>query len=315
MLPLRLPFNEEPDDTFCHAVDAFCIINTCETIERVKRRQYQIPVLSLELPATHDDFDSAPQAVTSFKKDLGLLRRNLEELAGRKIKDSDIRRAAAQCNGIREKLRALYEYTQSDASPIEWRDLFEFTRSGFMMDRPNFLNEINELDAALERKISQGISDDPRPRLMIIGDAIGADDQGFMEVIKKAGGIIVTDCVCTGSMLVHKRVPVYGLIENPLDSLVEQYLYNVPAPCMGNLPSRLNRILKTVRDFRVHGLIYYRLKTTCDFMQDQRKVIKDTIYKELLVPMLLIETDCYPVDTDEIRSKVAAFIDIIGGRV
>jgi benzoyl-CoA reductase/2-hydroxyglutaryl-CoA dehydratase subunit BcrC/BadD/HgdB len=83
---------------------------------------------------------------------------------------------------------------------------------------------------------------------------------------------------------------------------------------MTDLPKKLNRIVKIARDYRVHGLIYYNLKY-CDTWRAEFKSIKDTLYRELSVPTLLIETDYSPSDVGTIRTEIEAFIKKIGGRI
>jgi benzoyl-CoA reductase/2-hydroxyglutaryl-CoA dehydratase subunit BcrC/BadD/HgdB len=116
-------------------------------------------------------------------------------------------------------------------------------------------------------------------------------------------------------MLLRKREPSFGTIENPIDALVEHYLYNVPGPCHDNLPRRINYVIKTVRDYRVHGLIYYNRKDACNILQGQAKAIKDRLYRELLVPTLSIEMDRLAEDENDVRAKITSFLDIVGGRI
>ena len=216
---------------------------------------------------------------------------------------------------IRENLRALYEYPQSETSPIAWRDLFEFTQSGFLMDRGRFLAETQKLRTSLEQKKAEVTTPDTRPRLMIAGATLAKSDLRLLDLISKAGGVVVADCTCTGGMLLRKRTPGFSLVENPLDSIVEYYLYNVPGPCRNNLPRRINYILKIIRDFRVHGLIYYTGKNTCDAVKEQMKPIKDRIYKELLVPTLTVTPLPEGGEDDVLLDRLNSFLDIVGGRV
>jgi benzoyl-CoA reductase/2-hydroxyglutaryl-CoA dehydratase subunit BcrC/BadD/HgdB len=115
-------------------------------------------------------------------------------------------------------------------------------------------------------------------------------------------------------MLLRKRVPSFGLIENLVEALSEQYLYNVPGPCRNNPSRRINYILKTVRDFRVHGLIYYKGKNPCISLGNQVKPIKDRVYKELLVPTFIVDNVTAEAE-GSLRERLSSFIDIVGGRV
>ena len=310
MMPLRVPFGDQDREVLSH-LDAFCRINPCEMPEQATG---SLPVFSLEIPLADDDYDSVPPAAASFKQGLKALRHQLENFSGKKIKDGDILKAIRLCREIRENLRTLFEYPQSDASPIEWRGLFEFTQTGYMTCRPDFLAKTEKLDKELNQKIAGGIKPDARPRLMICGAALGADDGRILDLIEEAGGRIVADCLCNGAMLLRKRAAVFGLFENPLDTLAELYLYNVPGPCRDNMPRRINYILKTIRDFRVHGLIYYSGQGKCNPLSPQVKPIKERIYKDLLVPTLVLGR-ASTEEEDNSRARLNSFIDIVGGRI
>ena len=312
MLPLRVPFGGDRS-RITENLDAFCTLEGCEAEERDKDR-FNIPVLSLELPITNDDYETAPPAVAAFRKSLGTLRHQLEELGGKRIRNGDILRALKLCQAVRENLRSLFEFPQSDASPVEWRDLFDFLQAGCLNKREYFLEETAKLEAALKQKMSEGTRNDTRPRLMICGTALGADDGLILELINQAGGVIVADCLCNGAMRLRKRTASFGLVDNPMDSLVELYLYNVPGPCHGNMPRRVNYVLKTIRDFRVHGLIYYSGQNKYSPLSAQVKPIKDRIYKELLVPTFVLGV--VPAGEQEsVRDRLNSFLDIVGGRV
>ncbi|MHC4277887.1 MAG: 2-hydroxyacyl-CoA dehydratase subunit D [Planctomycetota bacterium] len=294
------------------AVDAVCVAYTYNSMRRIQEyweKYFNLPAFPLGLPQTHDSYRTKPQAIEYFKSELELLRKRLGEFRGKEIKDKEIRKAIALCNHIREKLLAIYEYTMDGRTPIEWRQILQITQAGFLMDRGDFLKELEKIEDDLRRERSDDIPYDARSRLMISGSIIGTGDDKVLDIIRQAGGNIVADSVCTASMFLHKNVAT----SNPMDALAERYLYNVPCPFMTDLPKRLNRIVKIARDYRVHGLIYYNLKY-CDTWRAEFKPIKDTLYRELSVPTLLIETDYSPSDADAIKAEVEAFIKKIGGR-
>ncbi len=149
--------------------------------------------------------------------------------------------------------------------------------------------------------------------VVLVGGLLGFEDRNLLDIVQQAGGNIVTDCVCNGSMLLRKRVPVYTLVENPIESLMEKYLFNVPGPCMENVRRRVNYIIKKARDFKVHGLIYYTGNGSCNALKDQGKTIKNRVYTELLVPTLILSK--VAGNEENSLEKVKSFIDIVGGRV
>jgi benzoyl-CoA reductase/2-hydroxyglutaryl-CoA dehydratase subunit BcrC/BadD/HgdB len=147
---------------------------------------------------------------------------------------------------------------------------------------------------------------------MIAGSIIGTGDTKLLEIIDHAGGNIVADAVCTGSMFARKNVTVFGIMGSPIEALAERYLYNIPCPCMTDIDKRLGRMLKIARDYRVDGLVYYSLKY-CDTSRSEFQSVKDHLFSELATPSLLIESDYSPSDVGTIRTKVEAFIELLGG--
>jgi len=311
-----LGYRKLSENFYYTAVDAICVAHTCDSMRRIQEywaKYFDIPAFSLGMTQTHDRFRSKPHAKEYFKNELNLLRKKLSDFSGNTIKDSDIRQAIVLCNRIREKLWLLYEYPQNRQSPIEWRDVLNITQSGFLIERNDFLNELIKIDRDLKKKESAEEAIDKRPRIMIAGSIIGIGDGKVLDIIEKAGANIVADSTCTGSMFSRKRVSLPGIIGSPIDGLAERYLYNIPCPFMTDLQKRLNRVMRIARDYSVQGLIYYNLKY-CDIWRAEFKFIKDTLYKELSVPSLLIETDYSPTDVGTIRTKVEAFLEMIGGR-
>ena len=298
------------------AVDAVCVAYTCDSMKRVQEywaKYLGVPSFPLGVPQTHNRLRTKPQAVEYFKNELNLLRRRLGEFSGKEIKDKEINQAVGLCNHIREELWAFYEYPLDGRSPIAWRDVLQISRAGFLMDRTDFLSELEKIGDHLKQVSLEDIPHDKRARLMICGSILGIGDNKVLDIVNQAGGNIVADSICTGSIMARKRVQSAGITGNTMDSLAERYLYNFPCPFMTDLKMRLNSIVKVARDYRVHGLIYYNLKY-CDTWRAEFKFIKDTLYKELSVPTLLIETEYSPDDAGMIKASVESFIEMIGGR-
>lgn len=316
-----LGYKIEKTNFYYNAVDAVCVAYTCDTMRRIQEyweKYFGIPAFALGVPRTHDRFRSRPQAIEYFKKELTLLRKRLEEFAGKEIEYGQITKAIRLCNSIREKLRTLFEYPREYLSPIEWYDVLRIAHAGFLMNRSDYLKELIKIENELRKRSSQGKPRDVRPRLMICGSILAIGDNKVLDIIKQAGGNIVADGVCTGSLLSRKNVTVYGIRGDPIDALAERYLYNIPCPFMTDIDKRVNRITKIARDYRVSALIYYNLKS-CETWRAEfefmKKALQNPDNPELWKPILLIEAEYSPADVGTIRTKVEAFIEIIGGHI
>jgi len=211
-----LGYKKLSTNSYYESVDAVCIAYTYDSMRRVKEywsKYFNLPAFPLGLPQTHDSFRTKPQAIEYFKNELKLLRRRLGEFRGKGIRSQEIHRAVALCNKIRENLLILYKYPLDTRSPIEWRQVFEITKAGFLMDRYDFLKELEKIDDDLKHKSPEDIPHDKRPRLMIAGSIIGIGDDKVLDIIRQAGGNVVADSICTGSMFFRKKVPFFSIIE------------------------------------------------------------------------------------------------------
>jgi benzoyl-CoA reductase/2-hydroxyglutaryl-CoA dehydratase subunit BcrC/BadD/HgdB len=181
-----------------------------------------------------------------------------------------------------------------------------------LIDRIDFLKELEKIESTVKNKVLEDIPDDKRPRLMIVGSLVGIGDEKVLDIIEQAGGNIVADSICTGSMFMRKKVPTFGILGKPIDILAERYLYNVPCPFMIDKSRKLSRIVKIAKEYRVHGIIYYSLRSN-ETWESEFKNMKDTLYSNLAIPTLLIETDYSSADKEVIGEKVESFLKLVGG--
>lgn len=311
-----LGYKKAGDNPYFNAIDAIVISPACDSMRRAAEywQEYLgVPAILLTTPQTHDRLRTKPQANDFFKNELLLLKKKLEEIAGKAIKEKDLAQAILLCNGIREHLWALYERPIDGRSPIHWRDVFNISNAGCLIDRAVFHNELVKITAELGLTPPDSIPHDERARLMVCGSTIGIGDDKLLNIVHAAGGNIVADSTCSGSMFARKKVKMPGVMGDPIDLLAERYLYNFPCPFMTDLQIRINNVIKVARDYQVHGLIYYTLKY-CDTWRADFKFIQDALYKELSVPSLLIESDYRKEDSDFLQRQVEEFIKKIEGQ-
>jgi len=165
-----LGYRKLAENSYYADIDALCVAYTCDCMRRIQEyweNYFGVPTFSLGVTQTHDRFRSKPHAIEYFKNELNLLRRKLADFSGNKISDSDIRKAIALCNKIREKLWLLYEYPRNMQPPIDWRDVLNITHSGFLVERTDFLHELEMIIKDLQKNKSEKKPPDTRPRLMI----------------------------------------------------------------------------------------------------------------------------------------------------
>jgi benzoyl-CoA reductase/2-hydroxyglutaryl-CoA dehydratase subunit BcrC/BadD/HgdB len=302
------------NNEYYQLVDAICVAQTCENIKHVQEyaeKRFGKTVIKVGLPHTHDSVRSRPQSLQYYTQELRMMQKQLGDLAGHPVKSGQVKQAIKLCNNIRAELRCLYEFPNKLSTALTWRESFEATHAGFLMQRPDFLRELRLITQQVASR-KTAAEKTQKVRIMVMGSVLGIGDHKILDLVDVAGGIVVADNVCTGLANARKDVTVFGILGDPVEALAERYLYNVPCPCMTDLDRRLKRTSALIQEYGVEGIVYYSLKY-CDNWRTEFSIFKDYLHKESKTPVLLIESDYQPSDVGTIRTKVEAFVEMIRG--
>ncbi len=302
--PLRLEDGEKHPD-----IDGACLIDKCTGMEKPELKP-GTPVFTLNLPPS-DRFRRDYAARESLDKELRGIRVALGRLSGRPITYFDDLRAMTLCGRIRRLLKHLFEFPADNRSPLEWEQAFEMRRLGGVMDRRAFLEELVEIEKALRLRTKSKEAASSKIRLMITGASLCGIEK-LNEILSQAGGVIVADYACTGSMLLRKTTPVFGVTERIIESASERSIYNAPCVSRGDIRGRLDRMVRIARNYRVQGLLYYNPGDNEAIRQDF-KIIDKAFYQELAVPAFLVNGS--ELESELFAARLKDYFDIIGGRV
>ena len=307
-------------DPYYASVDAMCVASTCDSMKRIQdywQYYFNVPVFSIGVPRTYDRFRLRPHALGYFEKEFDLLKARLERWTGRSVTNEQLKGSIKLYNSIRVLMRELYDRPTKGSPEISWSDAFEISQAGFLLDPHVFLAELRKIHGVLqsagtteERAEREAkAANENKIRLMIYGSHVALGDRKVLEIIKGAGGDIVADALCTGSKFWRKDVSASG---NPIKALAERYISNINCPFMMDMGRRISYVTKVARENGANGLIYYNLRY-CESYRGELRLFEETLKKEMEIPLLLIETDYSPSDVGAIRTKVEAFLEMIGG--
>ena len=97
------------------------------------------------------------------------------------------------------------------------------------------------------------------------------------SILEELGGTIVTDELCTGSRGYWYLVGEDGRsVDEMVTALADRYIM-CECPCFVPNTPRLKRIVESVRDWQVKGVVYYQLtfchtlniRTSCSYLAPQ----------------------------------------------
>jgi len=154
---------------------------------------------------------------------------------------------------------------------------------------------------------------DGRPRLFLWGNEI--DDAAFVRLVEESGAWVVMDDLCTGSRFFWDEVPETA---DPWEGLTQRYL-NIPCPRSdyprtGNreqdLERRFGYIGDFVRQWQVEGAIFYIIRY-CDTCELEGPDLREYLQGKHL-PVLMLEDDYSLVTIGQLRTRIQAFLEMIG---
>jgi benzoyl-CoA reductase/2-hydroxyglutaryl-CoA dehydratase subunit BcrC/BadD/HgdB len=141
---------------------------------------------------------------------------------------------------------------------------------------------------------------------MIVGSLL--DDPAYVNIIEELGGLVVTDGLCFGSRCFWKPVESEGDL---LLDLAKSYLEHPPCPRMVNTPNRrLDFVRDMVEMFEVDGIIFEHIRY-CDIWGGEYYFLGNKL-KELGIPVLALEKEYAIGSTEQLRTRVEAFLETIG---
>lgn len=139
-------------------------------------------------------------------------------------------------------------------------------------------------------------------RLMVVGGQL--NDPEFLQIIESQGAHIVADRVCTGSLP--------GLVKidedkEPLIAIAEHTMAKTDCPRMMDFDGRLQRILESVEEYKVDGVIIETIKF-CDTWSVEASELRKCL-REHNIPVLRLEREYRMTNEGQLRTRVQAFLE------
>jgi bcr-type benzoyl-CoA reductase subunit C len=300
--------------TFCRAclqmalegkfgfLDGLVGINPCDHIRRLWdlwRLKAGLPFMKiLSLPhRVHEG------AVEWYKGEIQIFKGEVEKAFDTQINEDSLGKSIEIFNTSREWIRKLYDLRTKENPPLSGNEVTRIIVALLHIPREEGNKLLERLLNELENR--KGISD-YRARLMVAGGA--CDDPEFIEVIEKAGGLVVTDSLCFGSRYFFERVKTD---DDLLRSLSMAYL-NRPfcAGMAGGERNRLNFNLEMAQRFSVNGIVFQKIRW-CDLWGGEAFYLGEKL-KELGIPYLSLEREYWLSGQEQMKTRVQAFLEMIG---
>jgi benzoyl-CoA reductase/2-hydroxyglutaryl-CoA dehydratase subunit BcrC/BadD/HgdB len=245
-----------------------------------------------------------------FRAEVADLATRLAKITGNAITPGRLGETVALLAGIRTSIKALYRAQAERPDVLSWRQAFETVQAGFYLDRWRYAALLEDLLAEAQAAASSpaAVGEDGRVKLFVSGTVIAPGDTKIVDLIEGLGARVVGDDLCTG-LRPFLRLEVAG---PSIDAVADAYLDRVQCAALPHLSlgddRRLANIEESYEATGAEGVLYHSLRY-CDPFAFKANGTKRFLGKG--VPFLEIHTEYATSDTEGIRTRISAFIEMI----
>ena len=275
--------------------------HTCDTMQglaEIWALQRRIPLqFNLMIPSHVDSELSRPYLKTELER----FKNFLESKVG-KITPQSLKGSIQLFNRIREKLQEIYSRRPKFHNQISGMEFAQIIRAGYLMDRPRYLDLLDELLAGLPAKTEES---ENRVPVYLAGNMIHSDS--YFSLIEEAGAIVVQDDLCSGTRFLRLMVSEDA---DPIDGLTSRYFNSFLCPTQHNgAHAHIETLLREVEKSGAKGTIFLLYKY-CESHFFDYPDLKQAL-ESRGIPTLLLEVEDPSYSIGQLKMRVQAFMEIL----
>ncbi len=259
------------------------------------------PIHVLQLPQNQ----SAETALPFWYDEVKKLKAVIEQHTGHQITDEKISSAIRLLNEERMTLKALMDLAKAKPSPIRGTDMLTIQfKTGFFADKKQGITLVREIIDELKHNAESPFSK-KTPRILLTGVPIGVGSDKVIKVLEQSGANVVCFENCSG----YKKAFTVDEHKEPLMALAEQYL-TIPCSVMSPNSGRFNLLGELIEEFSVDGVADLTWQA-CHTYNVESYRIEKFVKEKYQLPFLHLETDYSESDTEQLRVRIEAFLEMM----
>lgn len=296
---------------FFMIADMFVGETTCDGKKKAWEILAQdVPIHVIDIPQMKREKD-----IAAYQQEILDFIQVVEEFTGNKITPEALGESIKLINNKRKALQRIYNTRKVSPVPISGKDALLVTQIAFYDDPARCAEMGNKLAEELEERINrqEGVFPADAPRILITGTPMAIPNWKLHHIIESAGAAVVVEELCTGTRYFENLVDESATtIEGQVKALAERYM-KTNCACFTPNPGRVDDIIRLAREYKVDGIIDTNLQF-CNLYSTESYLIKQAL-DEIGLPIMHIETDYSENDYEQLRTRVEAFLEILGKQV
>jgi benzoyl-CoA reductase/2-hydroxyglutaryl-CoA dehydratase subunit BcrC/BadD/HgdB len=249
---------------------------------------------------------------TLWRNEVKNFAKKIENLTGKSITLEKLKEASKTVNEKRKALQRLSSLRAHDPSPISGLDALLINQISFYDDPKRFTLKVNELCDELAGRVKSGtgVTEKGTPRILVSGSPMAIPNWKLHAIIEGSGATVVGEESCVGERnfrtLLDEDFP--SLAEG-MQKIADRYM-TINCACFTPNTERLADVEDLARQLKADGIIHYAIQFCTPYMMEAYKV-KD-VAEKMKMPFLRIETDYSMEDMGQLKTRVEAFLEMIG---
>jgi benzoyl-CoA reductase/2-hydroxyglutaryl-CoA dehydratase subunit BcrC/BadD/HgdB len=258
----------------------------------------------MQLPQTQ----YSENAKELWYKEVLLLKERVEKEFGVVITDGDIKKAIKLKNEERKLLKEFYELSKSSPPPITGAEQLKVLYgSQFKFDYEAKNKELRETIDRVKKDYESGIQNvsESAKRILITGCPLAGVTEKVVTAIEDSGGVVVAYENCIGIKPAERLVDENA---EPYSAIADRYL-QIGCSVMTPDNNRFALLSELVKEFKVDGVVEMTLQACHTYAIETTEIRR--LLQKAGVPFISVETDYSTSDAAQIKTRLAAFIEML----
>lgn len=283
-------------------LDGFVTSSSCDNRNKI----FDMWRYYAKIPYLH--FINTPHSTTKrahdfFYTEISKFKTSLEETYEKTISITALKSAIQVYNENRLLLKRVYDLRKMQPPLISGVEALEIVLSSTVASKEKHNDLLNHLLPEIPNRANppkRGV------RLLVSGSIM--DNTELLRIIESVGGSVVADDWCTGSRYFWDLVDSGS---DPLVAIARRYLDKIPSSFMLAQKERFEHAFEMVKQYDVEAAIIFVLKFCDTHMFDAPQLIE--VLKAMGLPVLYLEWEHSLSGMAQVKTRIEAFIEMVGG--
>ena len=253
-----------------------------------------------------------PEDIERWAGEIKKFAKVVEDLTGNQITIEKLNEAIKTVNEKRKAMARVYEARKADKLPISGKDALLMSQIAFFDDPTRCAQMCNKLADELDKRIEDGVAVFPAgtKRILLTGTPLAIPNWKLHHIVETSGAAVVCEEMCTGTRYFENLVADDSkTLDEAYMALAQRYM-KTNCACFTPNTGRIDDLLRLAKEYKVDGVIDVNLKFCCLYDTEGYNVEK--AMKAAGIPVLGIETDYTDTDAEQLKTRVQAFVEMLG---